>query len=206
MSGRPVSPRGRVALFVGLVFVGLAYIATFVWLKRNSVDFIERDKDMSAVLAAAKIELSTFAWTFEKESPALAMLGGGWQLPGAEGIWSKPRGGVFYLPASVEAGSALDVRFDGHLNASDQEMRVVLLANGNTMGDWRLTHQLWQIVAPVTLPSRVNDAVPWRLQFVIERPSRPLWRGYEPGLLAYGIHLRSLRTADNMASNQQPID
>ena len=81
MSGRSLSPRGRIALFVALVLIGLAYIAAFVWFKRHSVDFIERERDMRAVLATAKTESPTFAWTFEQGSPALAMLGGGWQLP-----------------------------------------------------------------------------------------------------------------------------
>ena len=206
MSGRSLSPRGRIALFVALVLIGLAYIAAFVWFKRHSVDFIERERDMRAVLATAKIESPTFAWTFEQGSPALAMLGGGWQLPDPHAIWTERGGGVIYLPAGVAAGSKIEAKFDGHLNPSDQGMRVLLLANGNTIGDWRLTHESWQIVDDATLPERVNDNVPWRLQFVIERPPYPLWRGYESGLLAYGIHLRGLRTVDRAVSESPPAE
>lgn len=193
------------ALFVALVLVGLAYIAALVWLKRHSVDFIERDQDMKAAVAVAVIHSANVAWTFEKGSSALAMLGGGWGRPDAEATWSERKGGVVYLPASVVAGSELEVRFDGQLNSSDQEMGVTLIVNGTTIGRWRLTHQHWRIVDQVTLPARANDAMPWRLLFAIERPARPLWRGYEPGLLAYGIHFRGLRTLD-AAERQQPAD
>ena len=205
MSKRSLSPRDRKALFVVLVVAGLAYIGAFVWFKRHSVDFIARELDMNAAVAAAVIRSPTIVWTFEKGSHALAMLGGGWQLPDAEAIWSEPRGGVVYLPASMAAGSELEIHFDGQLNSSDQEMGVHLIANGTTVGQWRLTQQHWQIVDQVTLPPRANDAMPWRLLFAIERPARPLWRGYEPGLLAYGIHFRGLRTSD-AAERQQPAD
>ncbi|MFZ2234805.1 MAG: hypothetical protein WAV67_00330 [Dokdonella sp.] len=189
-------------LFVALILVGVAYIAAFVWFKRNSVDFIERDKDRSAALAAGAIRPSTFAWTFERGSHALSILGGGWQRPDPVAIWSARHGGVVYLPASVSGGSEIEVRFDGRLNPPDQEMTVILDASGEVIGEWRLTHQHWQIVDRVVLPSHPSGTSTWRLQFAIQRPGRLLWRGYEPGLLAYGIHLRGLRTVGRAVSDQ----
>ncbi len=202
MNRPALSPRRQVALFTVLVTVGLAYIAAFAWFKRNSVDFIERDRDRIAALAAAAMTSSTIAWTFESGSHALPMLGGGWQRPDPEAIWSERHGGVLYLPASVAAGSDIEVRFDGHLNPSDQEMTVTLDASGEVIGKWQLSHQHWQIVDRVALPSQPSGTGTWRLQFTIQRPARSLWRGYQPGLLAYGIHLRGLRTVDHEFGDQ----
>lgn len=206
MNRDPPSPRRRFVLFIALMLVGLAYIGVFVWFRLHSVDFIERDRDMRAALAASANPSSTFTWTFEAGSRALAMLGNGWRLPDAEAVWSEREGGVVYLPASVVSASELEVRLDGHLNPLDQEMWVILIANGATIGRWRLTHQYWQIVDRVTLPARVSAAVPWRIQFAIERPKVPLWRGYKPELLAYGIHLRGLRSIDAADRERTPAE
>lgn len=198
------SPRARVVLFVGLVLVGVAYVAVFVWFKQNSVDFIERDQDRRAAVAAALLTSPSVAWTFQSGSSALAMLGSGWRRSDPEATWTERHGGVLYLPARIAAGSEIEVRFDGHLVPSDQEMTVTLDANGERLGEWRLTHQHWQVIDRVTLPLRSAGGGSWRLQFAIQRPTRSRWSDVEPGLLAYGIRLHSLRTIIDAGTFQPP--
>lgn len=206
MSAIHSSQRRRGVLFVGLIVFGVAYVAVFVWFKRNSVDFIERDQDGHAAVAAAVVASPSIAWTFQSGSDALALLGSGWRRSDAEATWTEGQGGVLYLPASVAAGSKIEVRFDGHLNPSDQEMTVILDANGERIGQWLLTHEHWQIVDRVTLPSRPSGTATWRLQFTIQRPARPLWSDVEPGLLNYGIHLRGLSSVSRDGNVDLPFN
>ena len=189
-----LSSRTRVVLFVCLVLLGVAYVAVFAWFKRNSVDFIERDQDRRAAVAAAALTSPSVSWTFQIGSQALPMLGSGWRRSDGEATWTERGGGVLYLPASISIGSKIAVHFDGQLNPLDQEMTVILEANRERVGEWRLTHQHWQISDRVTLPSQAPRGAVWRLQFVVQRPAHPEWIGDEPALLGYGIHLRGLRT------------
>lgn len=179
-------------MFVGLVVVGFAYIALFVWLKQNSVDFVERNRDEQAAAAAETINSPEIDWSFEQGSSALTMFGMGWR-PGAEGSWSSRKGEIF-LPSSVAANRMLRIQFDGHLNPPERELTVSLYANGEMIGQWRVTRENLLIVDEVRLPALHSSVGPWRLGFVIERPGNPFWRGYDPGLLIYGIYLRSLST------------
>lgn len=204
MKRNSLSPRAGVVLFVTLVFVGLGYIVVFAWYKRHSVDFIERDRNETASVATAEIHTPDIDWTFEQGSPALPMLGTGWR-PGPETVWSERYGGVLYLPSSVAAGRELRVQFDGHLNPTESEVTVTLVANDEAIGRWHLTHENFEILDDVTLPSKHSGTAPWRLQFVIDRHDKRLWRGYEPGLLIYGIYLRSVRTVAVGSSDQQTI-
>lgn len=193
MKRNPPSPRGRLAIFVGLVVVGFAYIALFVWLKQKSVDFVERNRDEQAAAAAATIKSPEIDWSFEQGSSALAMFGMGWRA-GSEGSWSSRKGGEIFLPSSVAASRMLRIQFDGHLNPPEREVTVSLDADGEMIGQWQLTLENLSIVDDVSLPALHSGVSPWRLRFVIERPGNPLWRGYEPGLLMYGIYLRSVST------------
>ena len=81
-------------------------------------------------------------------------------------------------------------------------MTVTLDANGEMIGQWRLTHQKFEVVARVRLPSQRPGDDPWRLQFVIERRRDKLWRGYEPVLLIYGLYLREVRTVAGTSNGQ----
>ena len=195
--------RWRILFFLVLVAFGLVYIATFVWFKKHSVDFVERDRNDKAAVAAAAVLSPDIDWTFEQDSPALAMLGTGWRA-GAEGAWSRRQGGEIFLPASIAAGRELAVRFDGHLNPPEREVTVTLDADGRTIGQWRLTHQEFEIAARVRLPPQRSGVGPWHLQFVIERPPETLWRGYEPVLLIYGLYLREVRTVAGTSNDHDP--
>ncbi|MEO6076399.1 MAG: hypothetical protein ABIP56_06310 [Dokdonella sp.] len=196
------SPHARLAMFVGLVVIGFVYIAIFVWLKNNSVDFVERNRDAQAAAAAAKITSPEIDWSFEQGSSALALFGMGWRAA-AEGSWSRRKGGDIFLPSSVAASRVLRIQFDGHLNPPEREVTVSLDANGEMIGQWRLTRENLSIFDEVRLPALHSDVDPWRLRFVIERPSNRLWRGYEPGLLIYGIYLRSM-SSQRETNDSQP--
>ena len=201
MNRTPQTARWRILLFFALVAFGLVYIGTFVWFKKHSVDFVERNRNDKAAVAAAAVQSPDIDWTFEQDSPALAMLGTGWRA-GSEGAWSRRQGGEIFLPSSIAAGRELGIRFDGHLNPPEREVTVTLDANGEMIGQWRLTHQKFEVVARVRLPSQRPGVDPWRLKFVIERPREKLWRGYEPVLLIYGLYLREVRTVAGTSNGQ----
>ena len=193
--------RWRVPLFVALLALGVGYIVVFVFLARHSSDFIARDRTAAAMSAAAsRSALAGVELVFKNGSADLRLLATGWRQPDNEGTWSEAEGGTLYLPVSFAAGETVEVRFDGQLNPPDREMQVTLDIDGREVASWQLTHVHWQIAERIAMPGQTRGDVPRQLRFRIDRPARPLWLGYEPGLLAYGIHLYRLRLVSRSGS------
>lgn len=194
------SPMLRVLLLATLVATGLAYVAAFVWLVRNSDDWVARKLDAEAVQAALALGRDEDAGLLTAAGGnAVGLLGVGWLMPDAEGTWTGSQGATFFLPARA-AGATLVIDFAAHLIDREHPATIALSVNDRSLARWEVPMEQHRVHASIAVPADIGDGSDvLRFRFDFSRDDGSwFWHGTPSGLRAYGLKLTrlELRRAD----------
>ena len=192
-----MQPWRRWTLLAALVVLGLAYVAAFWLFLSHSRNFIEEDRNRSALAYSSAHPLavpSTVAFGLGEDGNP--HLGGGWHLPDGGGVWMATKRGTLALDIRP-TGSDMVLAINGTVAAAaSAATKVKLRINGRPLASWVRTHENAADPLVTVIPATTLQSGTLELTISVNRLISPLQRGEGPdgrnlGFLLQSIELRS---------------